>query len=84
MGELRVRVTPRASREKIEVEDGLIKIWVMASPTDGEANEAVCRRLAKALAIAPSTVSLVRGHSSREKVIEVPMETAEAVAKLST
>jgi uncharacterized protein YggU (UPF0235/DUF167 family) len=54
----------------------------MASPTDGEANRAVLRVLAKALGVAPTTLSIARGESSREKVIDVPMAIETAVAKL--
>lgn len=46
-----------------------IKVWVTASPTDGQANEAVCQTVAKALKVPPSSVSVKRGHTAREKVL---------------
>jgi uncharacterized protein YggU (UPF0235/DUF167 family) len=69
--ELSVRVTPRSSREKLEFVNGQLKAWVMASPTDGQANEAVCRAVARALKVPPSTVSVKRGHASREKALNI-------------
>lgn len=68
---LSVRVQPRASREKIEVDGEQIKVWVTASPTDGQANDAVCRLLAKKVGVAPSRVDVVRGQTSRTKQISV-------------
>ena len=69
---LRVRVQPRASREAIVGwrEDAL-RLAVTAAPVDGEANEAVRRLLARALGVAPSSVSLVRGAHGRDKVVRI-------------
>ncbi len=74
---LEVRVTPRASRDRIEAEEGKVRVWTTAAPTDGQANEAVRKALAKRLGVAPSRVSIVRGEASREKVVEVEEMTQE-------
>lgn len=44
---------------------------VTAPPVEGKANEALCRLIAKAANIAPSKVTVVRGHTARDKVLEV-------------
>lgn len=69
--ELSVRVTPRSSRNKLERVNQSIKVWVTASPTDGQANEAVCQTVAKVLKVPPSSVSVKRGHTAREKVLAI-------------
>lgn len=46
-------------------------IRVTAPPVDGKANDALCRLVARAAGIAPSKVAVVRGHTSRDKVLEV-------------
>ncbi|AIE83992.1 DUF167 domain-containing protein [Fimbriimonas ginsengisoli] len=69
--ELKVRVTPRSSRNKIEAVGGQVKVWVTASPTDGQANDAVCRAVADALDLPRSAVSVKRGHTAREKTLTV-------------
>ena len=67
-----VRVTPRSSRNAISVEpDGSVRIWVTASPTDGQANEAVIALLASTLRIAKSRVTILRGDASRQKLLRV-------------
>jgi uncharacterized protein YggU (UPF0235/DUF167 family) len=48
-----------------------IKVSVTATPSDGKANAAVIKLLSKALGIAKSRLSLVRGHTSRHKVFRV-------------
>ena len=77
---LRVRVQPRASLEAIVGwrEDAL-RLAVTAPPVDGEANEAVRRLLARALGVAPSVVSVVRGERSRDKVVRVEGLTGAAL-----
>jgi uncharacterized protein (TIGR00251 family) len=70
--ELRVRVTPRASRDEIAGErDGTLLVRVTAPPEGGKANKAVCKVIAKALRVAPSRVSVVRGAGSREKLLRI-------------
>ena len=68
---LEVRVTPRSSREKVELTPEGVKVWVMASPTDGQANEAVQAVLAKRLDLAPSRLTLVRGATGRTKLFRI-------------
>ena len=77
--EITVRVTPRSSRNSVELDGEKIKIRVNAPPADGKANAEVCKILAKALGIAPSYLMIVRGHSSREKVIQVQTLTEKEI-----
>lgn len=67
-----VRVVPRASQNKIELQDdGSLKVWVKSPPVDGEANKAVCELIAKATKVANSAVRVEAGRTSREKRIRV-------------
>jgi len=70
---LTVRVQPRASRNEVIGfdTDGALKVRVTAPPVDGEANRAVIELMAKTLGVAKSRVRIVRGESSRVKVVEV-------------
>ena len=75
---LRVRVQPRASREAIlGWRDDVLRLAVTAPPVEGGANQAVCRLLARALGVAPSSVSLVRGGHGRDKVLRVEGMTGD-------
>ena len=69
--EIAVRVTPGASHDRIAVEAGALRVWVTAAPERGKANEAVRRRLAKALGLAKSRLTLVRGETARAKVFRI-------------
>ncbi|PJE28949.1 hypothetical protein SAMN06297129_1193 [Pseudooceanicola antarcticus] len=70
--EIAVRVTPKASRNRITLEeDGAIRVYVTTPPEDGKANEAVRKLLAKALGLAKTRLTLLRGQTSRDKVFRV-------------
>ena len=67
-----LRVQPRAARNEIVAwQDEALRVRVTAPPVDGEANTAVRQLVARALGVAPSTVTLVRGERSRDKVVRV-------------
>jgi uncharacterized protein len=72
MGDLKIRVQPRARRTEVAGERaGAILIRVNAPPVDGRANEAVCRLIAKRLGVASGAVRVVRGDTARDKVVRV-------------
>jgi len=70
--EISVRVTPRSSRNKIQaLTDSSVRAWVMSAPTDGQANEALIELFASTLKVSKSRISIIRGHTSRSKVVQV-------------
>lgn len=64
---IEVRATPNAGRNAVEDGDP-VRVWVTKPPADGKANVAVRKLLAKALGVAPSRLTLLRGESARDKV----------------
>ena len=69
---LRLRVVPGAPRDGIVGRHGEAwKVRVTAPPEDGRANDAVVRFLADTLGVARGDVTLVAGHGSRDKVVEL-------------
>ena len=83
MAQIKVRVTPKASRNTVKVEESAIKVYVSAPPADGEANQAVIDTLAKALGVSRSRVTLIRGQTSREKTVDIEnLSEAEIMSRL--
>ena len=81
---IRVRVTPRASRDELAGwRDGVLRVRVAAPPVEGRANDAVARLLAKALGVPKSAVGVVSGAGAREKLFEVAgIDQDEALRRL--
>ncbi len=70
-GRLAVRVTPGARSEGMAIEEGRVVVKVRAKPQDGAANQAVIQLVASGLGIAKSRVELLRGATSREKLLKI-------------
>lgn len=66
-----MRVTPGARSEGLEIAEGRVLVKVRAKPEDGKATAAVLELLARALEVAPSGLSLLRGATSREKLVRI-------------
>ena len=83
-----VRATPKAARDAIEdierLPDGnaVLKAHARAAPADGEANDALRRLIARAAAVPPSAVSLVRGGAGRLKSFRLDGDPARIAAAL--
>jgi len=69
--EIAVRVTPNARRAGLEINNGMIRISVTVIPEDGRATEAARDVLAKALGVAKTRLTLIRGAKSRDKVFRL-------------
>jgi uncharacterized protein YggU (UPF0235/DUF167 family) len=73
---LQIRVTPKAAANKIKVEqqeDGLwlIRVYVTTAPEDGKANKAILELLARHLGLPKSSLTIIRGLTGRNKIVEV-------------
>ena len=72
-----VRLTPKGGRDAIDgietLSDGraVLKARVRAAPSEGEANAALGRVLAKALGVPPRDVAIVGGATSRIKRVRI-------------
>jgi len=86
--QIAVRVTPRSAKPGIggwrAGADGReeLEVRVSEAPTDGSANSAVIKLLAKALGVPRSEVDIVSGQTSRHKRIAVPLDADEVRRKL--
>jgi len=82
---LTLRVAPGARRSQVVGRHGdAWKVRVAAAPEAGRANEALRGLLAEALALPRQAVTVVSGHGSRDKLVEIegigPEETERRLA----
>jgi uncharacterized protein (TIGR00251 family) len=79
---LRLRVTPGARRSGIVGRYGEAwKVTVAAPPEDGRANAALVALLADTLDVPRGSVTLVSGHGTRDKVVELAGLAPDRVAE---
>lgn len=83
-----MRLTPKGGRDAVDgvetLADGrvLLKVRVRAAPSDGEANDALIRLVARSLGVAPSRVSLLSGATARIKRLTIAGDDGALVAAL--
>lgn len=82
---LAVRVQPRARRTELAGRMGdELKVRVAAPPVDSAANDALLAFIAETLGLPRRSVTLVRGATSRSKLLRLDAVAAsEAAARLS-
>lgn len=81
---LTVRLQPGARRTGVAGSwNGVLRLAVAAPPEGGRANEAAARLLAELFDLRPSSVELLRGHSSRSKVFRLALAPLRARARLA-
>ncbi|CUV01953.1 MAG: DUF167 domain-containing protein [SAR202 cluster bacterium] len=79
---IKVRVQPKSSRNQLDgFQDGALRVRVTAAPTEGQANAAVIAILAKTLGVSKSRLEIIRGYSSRDKVVSVDTLTEQEVQR---
>lgn len=81
---LEVHAKPRAKKSKVVGERGdAVDIALAAPPVDGAANDELLRFLARVLDVPRRALELVRGETSREKLVAIRgLTPAEVEARL--
>lgn len=79
-----VVVKPRSAKSKIVgIREGALVVAVAAPPVDGAANEELVATLARSLGVPKRSVELLRGESSRTKLVGVHgLDEAELLRRL--
>lgn len=81
---LRLRLQASAHQDEVVgIRNGVLVIRVRARAIEGRANEALRGLVAKRLGVPKSAITIVRGHHSRDKVIEIDsIDQSTLLAKL--
>ena len=80
---IEIHLQPGAKRNEIVgLKEGVLYAKVAALPQKGQANRALLELMAQTLGIPKSAVDIIRGQSSRSKVIAVHGLTGEEVKEI--
>lgn len=67
-----IKVQPRSSLQKVARNpDGSLKVYLRSAPSNGKANKELRQVIAEFYKIRKSTVKIITGHTSRNKIIEI-------------
>ena len=77
-----LRVYPNASRDEVMgFTDGVLRVKVAAPPAEGKANEKLVAFLSKLLGINKGNIDIVKGQTSRNKLITIHGLSHEDIMK---
>lgn len=68
---IKVKVFPKAKKERVEKKDDILKVHVKDPASEGRANKRLIEILAKYLGVKKYKITIVKGGTSREKVINI-------------
>lgn len=78
MAKISIRVIPNASKTEVAGKEGATwKIRLAAPPVEGKANEALVEFLSDSLDVAKSSINIIRGQSSKQKIVEIPISSPD-------
>ena len=78
---IEIRVQPKASRNRIVIQGGTVKVYVTAAPEKGRANKAVIEMISRRLGVAKRAVSIASGDRSQAKLLQVEGLSDEEVRR---
>ena len=77
-----LRVYPNAARnEVLDFTGGVLRVRVAAPPVKGKANKELVAFLSQTLGVGKSTLAVIKGHTSRSKVIAIDGLSQEDIMK---
>ena len=80
--EISLRVHPNAARNQIiGFADGTLRVRIAAPPVKGKANKELIAFLSQLLGVSKSSIAIVQGHTSRNKVIAINGLSQEDIMK---
>ncbi len=65
-----VRVITRAKMNRVVADGDALRVYTTTVPADGAANASVIKLLAEHLDVPKTSIKIIRGTTSRDKVIE--------------
>ena len=83
IAKLPVQVYPNAARNEITgCIDGVLHIKIAAPPVKGKANRELVDFLSRRLGISKGSIDIIKGHTSRNKIIAVDGLSRDYILKL--
>ena len=77
-----IKISPNAKKNEIIKNGDEIKIKITAQPIDGKANKALIEFLSKEFKIPKTSITIIKGETSKEKTVLFRTSDADKLTKL--
>ena len=79
---VQVKVIPKSGRSSVKIEGKTLKVWLKSAPEDGKANDELVRTLADKYDVPLSRIHILRGKSSKNKLVDIVGVSGEEIEKI--
>lgn len=76
---LKLRISPNSSKNEIIKDGDILKIKITAQPIENKANKALVEFLSKRFKIPKSSISIVKGETSKDKTLFLKVNDEEKI-----
>lgn len=66
---LRIRIAPNSAKNQLVLSDDMVKLKITAQPIENKANKAVVEYLSKLFKIPKTSISILKGDTSKDKTL---------------
>jgi hypothetical protein len=81
---LRLKIAPNSAKNQLILSDDIIKLKITAQPIENKANKAVIEYLSKLFKIPKTSISILKGDTSKEKTLLFKTDNEEKIEKIKT
>lgn len=66
---LKIRIAPNSAKNQLVLSDDMVKLKITAQPIENKANKAVVEYLSKLFKIPKTSISIIKGDTSKDKTL---------------
>lgn len=81
---LRIRIAPNSAKNQFIVSDDMIKLKITAQPIENKANKAVIEYLSKLFKIPKTSISILKGDTSKDKTLLLKTTDLSKIENIKT
>lgn len=81
---LKLRISPNAAKNQLILSDEMIKLKITAQPIENKANKAVVEYLSKLFKIPKTSITILKGDTSKDKTLLLRTTDKEKIVSIKT
>lgn len=81
---LKIRIAPNSAKNQLVLSDDMVKLKITAQPIENKANKAVVEYLSKLFKIPKTSISILKGDTSKDKTLLLKTSDLSKIENIKT
>ena len=81
---LKIRIAPNSAKNQLVLSDDMVKLKITAQPIENKANKAVVEYLSKLFKIPKTSISIIKGDTSKDKTLLLKTTDLSKIENIKT